>query len=258
MPRRFVVHTTEEIARIRVAAQKTAQVRKMVADAVRVGMTTLDLDIAAGEIIRSTGGKSAFLGYGAFPGNICRSVNDVVIHGIGSPDLVIEPGDVVSVDVGVSFDGAVGDCATTVVAGGASGNRDVDRLLSGTVKALQSGIHAARHGVPVGAVSAAVETEARRNHLGIVMDYVGHGCGIELHEPPEVPNYTGWGQGPTLVPGMVICIEPMLTLGRAAVKVDRADGWTVRTRDGSLSAHFEEMVLITDREPEVLTWQKTM
>ncbi|MCQ2378780.1 MAG: type I methionyl aminopeptidase [Victivallaceae bacterium] len=249
-------HNPEEINRIRRAGIVTGQVRDAIAAEVRAGMTTSDLDQVAGEIIRATGGKSAFLGYGGFPGNICISVNDTVIHGIGSPRTVIAEGDIVSIDVGVEIGGALGDCATTVPVGTVS--RDAIRLLEGTKNALYAGISAAHPGVPVRNVSAAVEAVGRRYDLGIVRDYVGHGCGIELHEPPEVPNYTGWGSGPLLMPGMVICIEPMFTLGGHAVKVDRRDKWTVRTRDGSLSAHFEHMILITEKEAEILTWQKTM
>ena len=124
--------------------------------------------------------------------------------------------------------------------------------------ALMEGIAAARRGAFVHDISAAVEKCARRHKLSIVRDYVGHGCGIELHEPPQIPNYTGAGRGPRLEPGMVLCIEPMLNLGTESVRVDRADGWTVRTRDGQWSAHYEHMILITENEPEILTWQKMM
>ena len=253
---RTIIHTPEEIERIRRAGAMTALVRSEVAAAVRSGMTTFDLDQVAGDIIRSTGGKSAFLGYGGFPGNICISVNEVVIHGIGSPDKIISDGDIVSVDVGVAYDGAVGDCATTVAVGSVSD--DVTRLLRGTEQALAAGIAAARAGNYIRNVSAAVEAVAKKYHLGIVREFIGHGCGIKLHEPPEVPNYTTPSRGAKLVPGMVICIEPMFTLGSYAVKVDKRDGWTVRTRDNSLSAHYENMILITESEPEILTWQKTM
>ena len=256
MAERAIIHTLPEIEKIRRAGALTGQVRDEIASCVRAGMTTFDLDRLAGEIIRASGGKSAFLGYGGFPGNICISVNDTVIHGIGSPDVVLAEGDIVSIDVGVASGGALGDCAVTVPVGKIS--PDAQRLLEGTRNALFAGIDAARPGYPVRRISAAVETVGRRYRLGIVRDYVGHGCGIRLHEPPEVPNYTGWGSGPDLAPGMVICIEPMFTLGTSAVKLDRRDNWTVRTRDGSLSAHFEHMILITESKAEILTWQKTM
>jgi len=251
------VHTPEEIVRIRRAAAVTAQVRDMIAESIRPGMTTMDVDVRAGELIRASGGKSAFLNYHGYPGNICISVNDEVVHGIARPDRVIGPRDIVSIDVGVEFDGALGDTAVTVSME-AHPSPEICRLLEGTRAALKQGIAAARCGRRVGDISRAVEMAARRSHLGIVREYVGHGCGIHLHEPPEVPNYSGWGGGPVLVPGMVLCIEPMLNLGTERIVVDRRDGWTVRTHDGAWSAHFEHMVLITDSEPEILTWQKTM
>ena len=258
MSRRQNVHTGEEIIRIRRAAEVTAWARDRIAEAVRPGMTTFDLDQIAGEIIRSTGGKSAFLGYCGYPGNICISVNDVVIHGIGRPDVIIAEGDVVSIDVGIEISGAIGDTARTVIAGNVEVSADIKRLTSGTKEALMEGINAACAGKRVSDISRAVEQTARKHKLGIVRDFVGHGCGIKMHEPPEVPNYTGWGPGVTLVPGMVLCIEPMLTLGSGKVTVDRADKWTVRSFDGSMSAHEEHMILITDNEPEILTWQKMM
>ena len=251
------VHTAEEIVRIRRAAEVTASVRDRIAGEIKEGMTTFDLDQIAGEIIRSTGGKSAFLGYCGFPGNICISVNDVIIHGIGRPDVVIGRNDVVTIDVGVEIDGAIGDTARTVCLNPEPSN-DIKRLMQGTVSALMEGIAAALPGRRVADISRAVEQTARKYKLGVVRDFVGHGCGIKMHEPPEVPNYTGWGQGPVLVPGMVLCIEPMLTLGTWKVKIDRSDKWTVRTIDASFSAQEEHMILITDKEPEILTWQKTM
>ncbi len=257
MSRNQNVHTPDEIVRIRRAAAVTAQVRDQIAALIRPGMTTMDVDIAAGELIRASGGKSAFLNYHGYPGNICISVNEEVVHGIGSPRRVIGGHDIVSIDVGVEFDGAVGDTAVTVSMD-QTPSADVRRLLEGTRKALDRGIAAARCGKRVGDISRAVELAARESKLGIVREYVGHGSGIELHEAPEVPNYSGWGGGPVLVPGMVLCIEPMLNLGGERIVVDKKDGWTVRTRDGAWSAHFEHMILITDNEPEILTWQKTM
>ena len=257
MSRKQIVHTPDEIIRIRRAAAITAQVRDQIAGAIRPGMTTMDVDMLAGEIIRATGGKSAFLNYCGYPGNICISVNDEVVHGIRSPRRIIEENDIVSIDVGVEFDGALGDTAVTVSMA-ENPSPDICRLLEGTRKALDMGIAAARGGKRVSDISRAVELAARESHLGIVREYVGHGCGIRLHEPPEVPNFSGWGSGVVLLPGMVLCIEPMLNLGTEKIVVDRKDGWTVRTRDGAWSAHFEHMILITDNEPEILTWQKTM
>lgn len=256
MLEKVIIHTPEEISRIRHAAAVTGQVRNSIAAEIRPGMTTFDLDQIAGEIIRATGGTSAFLGYGGFPGNICISVNDEVIHGIGSVDRVISDGDIVSIDVGVAIDGALGDCATTVAVGEIA--PEVRKLLENTEKALREGIKAARSGNYIRHVAAAVEKVAVAGKLGIVRDFCGHGCGIQLHEPPEVPNYTSGSKGAFLRPGMVICIEPMLNLGSGKIKVDRRDKWTVRTCDHSMSAHFEDMILITEKGPENLTWQKMM
>ena len=251
-----IIHTPEEIKRIRRAAEVTAGVRDEIARLAHPGMTTFDLDQLAGTLINASGGRSAFKNYHGYPGNICISVNDVVVHGIGRPDQIITEDDIVSIDVGVNIDNAIGDTALTF--GFKEPSSDVKRLLEGTRQALMDGIAAARRGAYVRDISAAVEKCARRNKLGVVREYVGHGCGIQLHEPPEVPNYTGFGKGARLEPGMVLCIEPMLNLGTDSVRLDRKDNWTVRTADGSLSAHFEHMILITENEPEVLTWQKTM
>ncbi|MBE6378674.1 MAG: type I methionyl aminopeptidase [Lentisphaerae bacterium] len=251
-----IIHTPEEIKRIRRAAEVTAGVRDEIARLAHPGMTTFDLDQLAGTLINASGGRSAFKNYHGYPGYICISVNDVVVHGIGRPDQIITEDDIVSIDVGVNIDNAIGDTALTF--GFKEPSSDVKRLLEGTRQALMDGIAAARRGAYVRDISAAVEKCARRNKLGVVREYVGHGCGIQLHEPPEVPNYTGFGKGARLEPGMVLCIEPMLNLGTDSVKLDRKDNWTVRTADGSLSAHFEHMILITENEPEVLTWQKTM
>ena len=251
-----IIHTPEEIIRIRRAAAVTAQVRDEIARLAHPGMTTFDLDQLAGSLINATGGRSAFKNYHGYPGNICISVNDVVIHGIGRPDQIITEDDIVSIDVGVVIDNAMGDTALTF--GFKEPSKEIKRLLDGTQQALMEGISAAVCGRFIRDISAAVEKCARRNRLAIVRDYVGHGCGIQLHEPPEVPNYTGWGKGPRLEPGMVLCIEPMLNLGTDSVRLDRSDGWTVRTADGRPSAHFEHMILITDNEPEILTWQKMM
>ena len=257
MSRNQNVHTADEIVRIRHAAAVTAQVRDQIAAAIRPGMTTMDVDVLAGELIRASGGKSAFLNYHGYPGNICISVNEEVVHGIASPRRVIGERDIVSIDVGVEIDGAIGDTAVTVSMD-PEPEPDIRRLLDGTRNALAKGIAAGKCGNRVGDISRAVELAARNSRLGIVREYVGHGCGIRLHEPPEIPNFSGWGGGPVLVPGMVLCIEPMLNLGSPRIVVDRKDGWTVRTHDGAWSAHFEHMILITDNEPEILTWQKTM
>lgn len=251
----FVIHTETEIEGIRKAAQAAAQVKNQLAAMVRPGMSTKEIDNLASAVISSTGGRSAFLGYRGYPGQICISINDEVVHGIGSEQRLISPGDVVSLDIGVNLDGFIGDNAISVVVGGGETDPDVERLLSGTKASLESGINAALPGNRIRDISAAVEKTAKHFRLSIVREYVGHGCGVKLHEPPEIPNYVMSNPGPELRPGMVLAIEPMLNLGKRNVITDK-DGWTVRTKDGKLSAHFEHMVLITEKYPEILTWQK--
>ena len=250
----FIIHTEEEICGIRKAAQAAATVKNRLAEMIRPGITTKDVDNMAAAMIASVGGVSAFLGYRGFPGQLCVSLNDEVVHGIGSPDRMIVTGDVVSLDVGVALDGYIGDNAVSVFVGGEP-DTEIARLLRGTEESLAVGIEAAIAGNYVGDISSAVEKVAKRNALGIVREYVGHGCGVNLHEPPEIPNYRTREKGPMLRPGMVLAIEPMLNLGRRNVITEK-DGWTVRTSDGSISAHFEHMVLVTESNPEILTWQK--
>jgi len=255
--RNTVIHTPEEIVRIRRAAQLTAGVRDEVARLAAPGMTTKELDELAGSLIAATGGESAFLNYAGYPGNICISVNDEVVHGIGRQSRVLLPTDIVSIDLGVRIGGACGDTALTFGLG-AEIPPDVQNLLEATRRALAAGIAAALPGNYIRDISAAVEDVARKARVGVVRDYVGHGCGIKLHEPPEVPNFVSSSRGPKLEPGMVLAIEPMFNLGTYKVTTDRMDGWTVRTADGKVAAHFEHMVLITEKEPEILTWPKTM
>ena len=251
-----VIHTPAEIAGIRRAAAATAEVRDRLAQFVQPGLTTADVDRQAEKLIRQTGGSSAFLGYHGFPGQICISINQEVIHGIGRPERVIMPGDVVSMDVGVRLDGYVGDTALTLCAGTSPGPQ-VDRLLQATREALAAGVEKARAGNYINHVSTAVEAVVKRYGFSVVRDFVGHGCGCELHEPPEVPNFARRRRGEKLVPGMVLAIEPMVNCGSHRVEVDRQDKWTVRTVDGSLSAHYEHMVLITRNRAEILTCPKT-
>jgi methionyl aminopeptidase len=250
----FIIHTDEAICGIRKAAQAAATVKNRLAEMIRSGITTKNVDDMTAALIASVGGVSAFLGYRGFPGQLCVSLNDEVVHGIGSPDRIIVEGDVVSLDVGVNLNGYIGDNATSVYVGGEP-PPNIARLLKGTEESLDFSIKTVIPGNNIGNVSAAVEKIAKRNSLGIVREYVGHGCGVDLHEPPEIPNYRTRDKGPTLRPGMVLAIEPMLNLGKRNVITDK-DGWTVRTRDGSISAHFEHMVLVTESKPEILTWQK--
>jgi methionyl aminopeptidase len=252
--REFVVYSESDICGIRKASQSAAQIRERLPSMVRPGMSTKEIDNIASVFIHSMGGVSAFLGYRGYPGIVCISLNDEVVHGIGRADRIVKEGDLVSLDIGVNVGGFIGDTATSFVLGGTA-DPDTLRLLSFTQKALDEGIKAAVPGNYVRHISEAVEKVAKSAKLGIVREYCGHGCGACLHDPPEIPNYVTVNRGPQLRPGMVLAIEPMLNLGTYRVITD-SDGWTVRTSDGRLSAHFEHMVLITKSEPEILTWLK--
>ncbi len=253
---RIILYSTQEVAGIRRAARASAQVLEKLAEAVCPGMSTLDLDKLAREFIAETGGKSAFYNYHGYPGQVCISLNNEVVHGIGRADRIIAPGDIVSLDVGVAIGGYVGDNALSLCAGGI-GSPEAMRLLEVTEKSLMAGIAQATEGNCVSDIGIAVETMARAAGFGVVRDMVGHGCGRTMHEPPEVPNYRMPGHSPMLKAGMVICIEPMINAGTWRIEIDREDKWTVRTLDGSLSAHFEHQILITKDEPEILSWRKS-
>ncbi len=247
---RIPIKDESGIAGMRLAGRVSAQVLRDVASMVSPGVTLIELDNYARDRIAHYGGKSAFLGYGGFPRQICISVNDVVIHGIAdSTRLVL--GDIVSLDVGVWYQGYIGDNAATVAAGGCSA--EAQELMDVTEMSLKKGIAQARAGNRVSDISRAVQNWVETHGCSVVKEFVGHGVGRRLHEEPQVPNFVDGGHSPVLHPGMTLAIEPMVNRGKAAVKVLK-DGWTTVTRDGSLSAHFEHTVLITDGEPEILTW----
>ena len=222
---------------------------------IRPGISTKEVDQAAAELMQEAGVQSAFLGYRlghrVFPGNICISLNDEIVHGIGSQRR-IQYGDIVKLDIGVIQDGWVGDTAATVPVGMI--DERTERLLRVTESALQRAIGMAHQGRRLGDICAAIEEEAMRNHFNVVREFVGHGVGRKLHEEPQVPNYGKRGSGPRLKAGMTLAIEPMINLGTGAVRL-LDDGWTVCTADGMPSAHFEHTVLITKEEPEILTWR---
>ena len=247
---RIPIKDESGIAGMRLAGRVSAQVLRDVAAMVSPGVTLIELDNYARDRIAHYGGKSAFLGYGGFPRQICISINDVVIHGIAdSTRLVL--GDIVSLDVGVWYQGYIGDNAATVAAGGCSA--EAQELMDVTEMSLKKGIAQARAGNRVSDISRAVQNWVETHGCSVVKEFVGHGVGRRLHEEPQVPNFVDGGHSPVLQPGMTLAIEPMVNRGKAAVKVLK-DGWTTVTRDGSLSAHFEHTVLITDGEPEILTW----
>jgi methionyl aminopeptidase len=245
----IIVKTPDEIEKMRVSGRMAALVRDEVAAKVAPGVSTEELSEFAGERIRALGGESAFLGYRGYPGQICVSVNDEVVHGIPGPRR-IELGDVVSIDVGVRYDGYIGDTATTVMVGVT--DREVIHLVNVTEQALYAGIAKACAGAHLSDVSHAVEQTVRKAGLFVVRDFVGHGIGKTMHEDPQVPNFGKPGQGPRLRTGTTMAIEPMVNIGAAGVKV-QPDGWTVRTRSGRPSAHFEHTVAVCDGSAEILT-----
>jgi len=234
----------------RAAARVLADLRRRVAP----GVTTGELDAAAGDLMALHGCESACLGYVVgrltYPGRVCISVNDEVVHGIGHPGRALQEGDLVSLDVVIRKGGFIGDNAATVPVGVVP--EPLRRLCAATEAALAAGIQAARPGGNVGDISAAIQETVQPLGLGIVREFVGHGVGRRMHEEPQVPNWGKKGVGPRLLPGMALAIEPMITLGSPKIAMD-PDGWTARTRDGSPSAHFEHTVLITDQGVEILT-----
>jgi len=246
------IKTPAEIQRMRASCAAAAEILQNVASMVEPGRTTKELDEAAGEFIARCGGKSPFLGYKGYPGNICVSVNEEVVHGIPG-NRRVQYGDVVSLDVGIILDGYVGDNATTVPVGVVK-QRTQD-LLRVTQQALEAGIKKARAGNRVSDISRAVQTMVESSGFSVVREFVGHGVGRKMHEEPQIPNYVGSGPGPKLKPGMTLAIEPMINAGVGEVQM-LSDGWTVVSADGQPSAHFEHTVLVTEGDPEILTWPK--
>jgi len=243
------VKTPAEIAAMRESGRMLATVLDVVGASIKVGMTTKELDIIAAKELEKLGGKPAFLGYYGFPGVICISVNDEVVHGIPGKQ-VIKSGDIVSFDFGVSYNGMITDAARTILVG--PHNKTKQHLIDGTLESLDAGIAVIKDGVRVGDISSHVQAVLDSYGYGIVRDLVGHGVGHALHEDPNIPNYGKAGTGPVLSAGMTIAIEPMTTLGSYKVYT-ASDGWTIATRDGSLAAHFEDTVLITETGAEILT-----
>lgn len=241
--------SSREIQAMRKAGRITAQARALAGSMVKPGVTTLEIDKAVRRFIKECGAKPSFLGYGGFPGSVCISVNDEVIHGIPGHRTLWE-GDIVSVDVGAFVDGFHGDCAATFPCGQVSD--EALRLIAVTEQSFWEGIKFARPGCRVSDISHAIQQHVEANGFSVVREYVGHGVGAKLHEAPEVPNYGPAGHGPRLQAGMTLAVEPMVNAGDKAIHVLK-DGWTVKTQDGSLSAHYENSILITEGEAEVLT-----
>ncbi len=246
----IVLKTSRELGIMKEACSIAAGALQTVGNAVTEGITTAELDALAEKYIRSRGGEPNFKNYNGFPATACISINNEVIHGIPSKTRKICAGDIVSVDLGAKFGGYHGDNAATFACGEVS--PEAKRLISVTKDALYEGIKAARAGSRIGDISNAVQRIVEAAGFSVVRQYVGHGIGTQLHEAPEVPNFGTAGRGIRLLPGMTLAIEPMVNIGSYDVKV-LPDGWTVKTKDGSLSAHFEHTVVITSDGPKIMT-----
>ncbi len=246
----IVLKTNHELALMREACEISAGALKIAGEAVEPGVTTAEIDKIAYDYIKKCGAEPNFLNYGGFPATACISINDEVIHGIPSKKRVIKAGDIVSIDLGAKINGFNGDNAATFAAGDIS--PEAKRLCDTTRESLYVGIEKAVAGGRIGDISAAIAAYCEARGFSVVREYVGHGVGKKLHEDPSVPNFGTPGRGVRLIPGMTIAIEPMINMGKAGVK-QLSDGWTVKTKDGSLSAHFEHTVAITPDGPKIMT-----
>ena len=245
----IVIKNERELQLMRKACKITAAARALAGEMVRPGVSTKQIDKAVHDFIVSQGAKPSFLNYHGYPASACISVNDCVIHGIPG-GYVLKEGDIVSVDVGAYYQGFHGDCAATFPCGAIS--TEAQRLIDVTKQSFFEGIRFATRGHRVSDISHAIQTYVESNGYSVVRSFVGHGVGAQLHEEPEVPNFGAAGRGPRMLPGMTLAIEPMVNEGTHEVHILK-DGWTVLTNDGKLSAHYENTVLITDGEPEILT-----
>lgn len=250
------VKTPKEIENMRVSGKMLATVLDVLNKSMEQGVSAKELSDLAGREVKALGGKSAFLGYQGFPEHICISVNDEIVHGIPRSSTVIKDGDIVSLDYGVSYNNMITDSAISVICGNnkpeISKKKQIQNLLSHTEESLLAGLSVVKSGCFTGDIGYEVEKVLDRHGYGLIRDLVGHGVGHKVHEDPNIPNYGRKGSGVQLVAGMTIAVEPMATLGGEAISVDD-DGWTIRTKDGSLAAHFEHTVLITDDGCEILT-----
>lgn len=246
----IIKKTPAEIEAMKEAGRVSAKALREVGAHVRPGISTLELDAIAEEVIRGEGGIPAFKGYGGFPGSICASINEQIVHGIPSARTVLRDGDIISIDTGATVDGWVGDNAWTYAVGKIAPH--VQKLLDVTEKCMWAGLEAARPGNHLGDIGFAIQSIAEAQGYGVVREYVGHGIGRAMHEEPNVPNYGRKHHGILLEPGMVLAIEPMVNMGTRKTR-QMSDGWLVCTRDGKPSAHFEKTVAITENGPLVLT-----
>ncbi len=244
------IKTPAEIESMRRASRLVAEVLLLLKARVKPGVSTAELDSFAEKRVREAGAVPAFLGYRGYPATLCVSINEEIVHGIPSPKRIIKEGDIVSLDMGAVCDGFYGDAALTVAAGEISGQ--AKRLMDVTRISLEMGLSAVKAGARLGDVSHAVEKYAVENGMSVVREFTGHGIGRHLHEEPSIPNYGKPGTGPLLKAGMTLAIEPMLCLGRAEVVV-KNDGWTAVSADGSLSAHYEHTIAVTEDGCDILS-----
>ena len=247
----MVLKSSDEIEKMRRAGRVVREVLELVRTSVKPGATTLDLERVAEARIKELGAKAAFKGYHGYPCVLCTSINSEVVHGIPSKKRVLKEGDIVSVDCGAVVDGYYGDAAITVPVGEKI-SPEAERLLRVTEDSLKAGIAVVRPGATIGDIGAAVQKVVEAEGFSVVRDFVGHGIGSSMHEDPQVPNFGHAGEGVKLRAGMVIAIEPMVNIGKPDVKVLK-DGWTAVTNDGSMSAHFEHTVAVTDTGARILT-----
>jgi len=245
----IIIKSDREIAIMRQAGRIVATILGILTKQVRPGMKTKELDIIAGREAGRLGAKPSFKGYRGFPANLCVSVNDEIVHGIPG-ERVLSEGDIVSLDFGAIVDGFQGDAAVTIGVGEIS--PEARQLLETTQAALKAGIAAAYSGARLGDISAAIQNCAESRGYSVVREYTGHGIGREMHEEPQIPNFGQPGTGPVLRKGMTLALEPMVNIGDWRTRLG-SNYWTVFTADGSLSAHFEHTIVITDAEPEVVT-----
>ena len=245
----ITLKSAHEIELMRRAGKITAAARAVARDMVKPGVTTQQIDKAVHRFITEQGAIPSFLHYNGYPASVCVSVNDEIIHGIPGK-RVLQEGDIVSVDVGAFIGGFHGDCAATYACGTIS--EEAQRLIDVTRQSFFEGIAQAREGNRISDISHAVQAYVETNGFSVVREYVGHGIGRNMHEAPEIPNFGAPGHGPKLLRGMTIAVEPMVNAGTAAIR-QMSDGWTVKTRDGKYAAHYENTILITAGEPEILT-----
>ncbi|MDZ7798075.1 MAG: type I methionyl aminopeptidase [Patescibacteria group bacterium] len=245
-----IIKTTKEIEIIREGGKILAEVINTLVKKSKPGISTLELDKIADKLMHEKGGQPSFKGYQGFPAAICASLNDEVVHGIPSEDKILKEGDIFSIDAGMQYKGLYTDMSRTINIGRTS--KKAKRLVNTTKKALELGLRQIRAGNQIGDISFAIQDYAESNGFGVVRSLVGHGVGKKVHEEPKIPNYGEKATGPILEEGMVLAIEPMLTAGNYEVSIDE-DGWTARTKDGLLSAHFEDTVAVTKNGYSLLT-----